>query len=266
MFTAITTSKFYRDLPMRKIIDIPSRKVSTSYGVIMFNKNDNKWLTVKKGRSYGFTILLKGTYRKVDIPTHIKDCTEDELKVIIDILDGKLQFNELYKFYYKLSPSSDNELLLMDHKNFIIEIINSLNGNYKQWTEWELPKGHKERGESGFQAALREFREETNMSECFTVFKDNKIFEEYCGSDGCMYRTIYWVATIDVELCSDISTSHYQDMSTVTKRKETFKDTTLYLREISEARWSTEDDIRTMLRGEKVDSIMKAYDIINTHS
>ena len=264
MFTLINNCKSYSDLPTRKICSTQLRKTSTSYGIILFDRKREMWLAVKKGSSYGFMIFLRAQYRRSDIPIHISDCTENELTVIMKILDGSIQFSELYKLYYKLSPSPDKEALMMDHKDMFLLSIESLEGKYKLWTQWEWPKGRKEHGESQFKAALREFREETQFDGSFTVLRDKKITEEYCGSNGCIYKTIYWVASTNDD--RQIRTYVERKCTTIAKSAKSFKDIALCTKEIDKIEWFKDEDICKMLRKEKIESMFKARRILETIS
>ncbi len=250
MFKLINNCESYSDLPVRKICYTSSRKISISYGIIMFDRNRELWLAVKKGLSYGFITLLKAQYRRGDIPTHIADCTKNEIMMISEVLNGSVQFSELYRCYYKFNPASDKEALMIDHKDMFDLSIKSLKGNYKKYTQWEWPKGHKEKGESRFQTALREFREETKFSSHFIVFKDKKITEEYCGSNGCIYKTVYWVAS-----------TNNRDIDS--KPAKSFKDSSICTKEIDEIGWFKDEDIHKMLRKEKIESMIKAREILD---
>jgi 8-oxo-dGTP pyrophosphatase MutT (NUDIX family) len=62
-------------------------------------------------------------------------------------------------------------------------------------TEWEFPKGRPVRDEDPFQAAFREFREETGIPESDLVKVDRDTFftESLHGTDGRWYLYIYYL-------------------------------------------------------------------------
>lgn len=62
-------------------------------------------------------------------------------------------------------------------------------------TEWEFPKGRPARGEDQYEAAFREFREETGIpeSDLIKVDRDTFFTESLHGTDGRWYLYIYYL-------------------------------------------------------------------------
>jgi 8-oxo-dGTP pyrophosphatase MutT (NUDIX family) len=58
---------------------------------------------------------------------------------------------------------------------------------------WEFPKGRKEKGESGEECAIREFKEETGIHDIDSFIQIDDIFiEQYVGDDGNTYVTFLY--------------------------------------------------------------------------
>lgn len=57
---------------------------------------------------------------------------------------------------------------------------------------WDFPKGHVEEGETEFETAIREVKEETNID--IKIEKENKYISEYSPKENVMKTVIYFVA------------------------------------------------------------------------
>jgi 8-oxo-dGTP pyrophosphatase MutT (NUDIX family) len=64
-------------------------------------------------------------------------------------------------------------------------------------SEWGFPKGRRIRCETDSECAVREFLEETNIPrEAYMVLKNILLTETFRGTNGVMYRHVYYVAVI----------------------------------------------------------------------
>ena len=71
------------------------------------------------------------------------------------------------------------------------------NGTGFQETEWGFAKGRRNIGESDSQCAMREFYEETGMSQGVELaVSDDTVEETFVGSNGMTYRHVYYIATV----------------------------------------------------------------------
>jgi len=78
------------------------------------------------------------------------------------------------------------------------EIVSRNKSKYKE-PEWEIPKGRKNSKEVELDCSMREFFEETNISnDRYTLlFEDNCFIEKYVGSDGVTYKNNYFLAELN---------------------------------------------------------------------
>ena len=56
---------------------------------------------------------------------------------------------------------------------------------------WDFPKGHVEEGETEFETAIREVKEETNID--IKIEKENKYISEYSPKENVMKTFIYFI-------------------------------------------------------------------------
>ena len=103
---------------------------------------------------------------------------------INDNVQAKKKFERIYYGY-----------ILNDKYINIDYFINNINNSWIE-TEWGIPKGRRNIKESDYDAAKREFKEETGMSEDNFIILSNipPFIEEYIGSDNIKYKHIYYLA------------------------------------------------------------------------
>ena len=115
------------------------------------------------------------------------------------------------------------------------KLISKCNTSYDT-PEWEL-KGRRSTRETNKECAIREFEEETDLTNSQYTLLDNvsPISEEYMGSNGVRYKHIYYFAiykdNIDNELL--INRDKYEQYS-----------------EISDLQWVPIDEVKTKIRKE----------------
>lgn len=56
---------------------------------------------------------------------------------------------------------------------------------------WDFPKGHVEEGETEFETAIREVKEETNID--IKIEKENRYISEYSPKENVMKTVIYFI-------------------------------------------------------------------------
>ena len=68
--------------------------------------------------------------------------------------------------------------------------------------EWEIPKGKRNYFEKNVECAIREFTEETNLSENEFIILNNlfSVQENYTGTNGLEYKHIYYLSISDLDL------------------------------------------------------------------
>jgi len=184
-----------------------------SFGHIIFNKDNNKILMIQRKDSLCYIEFLRGKYDIYNIKyiqilidkfsikekDYIKDYSFDNLwkklwfiddidqnyKNKNDYIKGKEKFNKLKNgFFY-------NKFKIFINFDYFIHKSKT---NYLD-SEWEFPKGRRNKKESNVECAKREFNEETNYNKNDYQLIDNIIpfEEEYISENKIKYKHIYYI-------------------------------------------------------------------------
>lgn len=195
-----------------------------SYGIILFkrhdnkddNKNDNiKIIMIEKKDTLSYVEFMRGRYNDINnieyIISLIDRFSNDEknriLKYKFDELWNKLwidldNINNKIKREYHNSNRMFNKLKY-DGVNYkgknikLKDIIKSSKTDYN-YNEWEIPKGRRENYESNMECSIREFYEETNISQdkYNIIFNILPLIEEYIGTNNVFYRHLYYIGEL----------------------------------------------------------------------
>jgi hypothetical protein len=170
-----------------------------------YNFNDNiKFLLVQRKNSLGYLEFIRGRYNINNIELITKLLLQMTPEEIIDIVNNDFDYlwNKLWdinniknKYHYKEYISSKEKFYQLKLKH------NDLLSNFKtlfNFNEWGFPKGRRELYESDLICAIREFEEETNITEnnYFLFDKCNSIKENLVGTNGIDYTHNYFVALL----------------------------------------------------------------------
>lgn len=188
-----------------------------SLGILLYkyfsDTNKIKFLLVRRKDSIGYVEFIRGKYVTNDIEYIEKlffQMSKDEIIRIKnnnfeylwenlwmynkfktkkkfyqnDIIIAKKKFNSIDEGYYV-----NDKLINLNY--FIDKVVDPWNE-----TEWGIPKGRRNIKETNHQAAIREFIEETGLTnEQFKIIPNIEPFsEEYLGSDNILYKHIYYLA------------------------------------------------------------------------
>ena len=193
-------------------------------------KKNIKFLMIQRKHSLAYIEFIRGKYEIIDSKIHIaktKNNSKAKDSKIKNIISSK---NDLIRLFQNMSPEEINEISKLNFDNlwnnlwkktsknkiFQKEYENSkLNFNklietgiindlinikplYKT-PEWGFPKGRRNLFEKNLECALREFNEETGISNenIYLINKINCIIEEYTGSNMINYKHIYYLALCD---------------------------------------------------------------------
>ena len=201
-----TTGHLYRECP----------QPISSYGIICYriNKTNNKpeYVMIQRKDSLCFMEFIRGKYDIKNIKyicQLIKDMTKKEKKYLL-----KKQFEELWNYvWYQVSiQRHTNEYnfakikfetlvkgFLLDGNFVNLEILVDTTESLYDEPEWGFPKGRRRLREDDITCAVREFTEETGISnEMITLKPSNTPFAEvFFGTNHVLYRHIYFIAKID---------------------------------------------------------------------
>jgi 8-oxo-dGTP pyrophosphatase MutT (NUDIX family) len=168
----------------------------TSYGCILFK--ENKILMINRKDSLCYIDIIRGKYTLQNknnlrlllsrITKYEYDglCTESFDRLWVRMWNKPL--NEKCKSYQK-----SKALFEKLRKSDILPMINVEN-LYDQ-TEWEFPKGRRNKRETDYECAIRELQEETNVRKDDYIIDTDKdtMIEDIYGENNVPYRSIFYI-------------------------------------------------------------------------
>jgi 8-oxo-dGTP pyrophosphatase MutT (NUDIX family) len=181
------------------------RRAITSYGIILFtisNKRDILYQLCQRRDSISYAEFLKNTLSHNVIRMHIDLMSREERKRCIDYYlknDPESLWNDLWVNHktriYKNDMKKCCEAFKKNMEIYMDDFL--YEGGGKLENSWGFSKGRKHHTESELDCALREFEEETTIKrDVIQVLKIKPYEEYYTGTDGKLYRTVYYVAYI----------------------------------------------------------------------
>jgi 8-oxo-dGTP pyrophosphatase MutT (NUDIX family) len=176
-----------------------------SYGIICFT-NENKLLMIQRKDSISYIEFLRGKYELSNqsyILKLLNGCSIRERDLI-----KSLSFDELWEklWFTDVHGKKQTDRMLKEYKSSLImfealkqstlEELMAQCTNMYDTPEWEFPKGRRSSREINIRCAIREFEEETDLSNEEYILLENilPISEEYTGSNGFRYKHIYYYA------------------------------------------------------------------------
>ena len=179
----------------------------TRCGIILFRIHEDKlqFLMIRRKDSFGYIDIIRGKYsmsNMIQLQTIVDEMSIAEK----DRLTGT-SFSSLWKQMWGDTSHYNNEDISASKKFDIIkkginedgvtlyELIRRSTTSWSE-TEWEFPKGRRERKEKEIQCALREFEEETGIEKNRIKIIENLLpFEEtYIGTNHKSYKHKYLLA------------------------------------------------------------------------
>jgi ADP-ribose pyrophosphatase YjhB (NUDIX family) len=179
----------------------------TSIGIILFRIQEGKlqFLMIRRKDTFGYIDIMRGKYSMSNM-TQLQSIV-DEMSVAEKERLTTIPFSILWKKMWgdtahynneETSASKKCELIkkgLNDDGISLQELIRRSTTNWTE-TEWEFPKGRRERKEKEIQCALREFEEGTGIGRNrITIIENLLPFEEtYIGTNFKSYKHKYFLA------------------------------------------------------------------------
>ena len=220
----------------------------TSYGIIVFKPTSQglKFLMIRRKDGFGYIDFIRGKYSHHNIDhllTLFDEMSIYEKKRILEKSFEELWLemwgetnciNNQYKIEEIVAKKKfdllKNGIMIENEYITLKDIILKSNTSWKE-TEWEFPKGRRNYREKDLECALREFQEETGISQKLITIVDNVIpFEEiFIGSNHKSYKHKYFLAHMNNE--AD------------TEEKFNFQNT-----EVSKIEWKTIDNCLESIR------------------
>lgn len=198
------------------------------------NPSDVEVMMVRRKDSISYMDFLRGKYELSNstyIHNLIKNMTKDEQKRIVEH-----PFTTLWSLLWGNSRDTNSQEYLDAKDKFDALDRSRLVYEYRSVydePEWGFPKGRRMRKESDLDCAIREFFEETNIQrESYTLCKNLQFSETFQGTNGIMYKHIYFIGLLNDSNSIDLE----QKLTPVQRR------------EISQVSWKTFDECRALVR------------------
>jgi len=175
-------------------------------------------LLICRRNSVGYIELIRGKYDINDtdyISYLFEQMTEKEIRMIkenknnyeyiwCDLWNETLETTK-YKKDYIIAKEKFDELCEMNYFD------KEFNNVYNE-PEWGFPKGRRNNNEKNLKCALREFNEETSLNKDDILIL-NKLYpfnEVFTGTDGIIYKHVYFIAMKDKNIDIDKSLLSYE--------------------------------------------------------
>ena len=179
----------------------------TSLGVILFRIHEEKlqFLMIRRKDTFGYIDIMRGKYsmsNMTQLQTIVDEMTfaeKERLTTTPFSMLWKQMWADTAHYNNEETPASKKCELIKKGLNedgiSLYELIRKSTTNWTE-TEWEFPKGRRERKEKEIQCALREFEEETGIGRNkITIIENLFPFEEtYIGTNFKSYKHKYFLA------------------------------------------------------------------------
>ena len=213
--------KNFNEFISNKYLDIDNYNFShiDNINKLDYFKRNIKFLMIQRKHTLAYIEFVRGKYKINEHEKLIdlfKNMTQEEIDKIsqlnFDLLWDSLwkstSKNKVFQKEYKLSKELFEELIINEIMIDILKIKPKYN-----FPEWGFPKGRRNIFEKNIDCALREFEEETSISQdkINLLTKINCVNEEYVASNNISYKHIYYLGyvnsdNIDNKVLEDFST------------------------------------------------------------
>jgi 8-oxo-dGTP pyrophosphatase MutT (NUDIX family) len=160
-----------------------------------------EFMLVKRRHSLNYIEFIRGKYDPCDIERiesmfslmnidEVEMIKNKEFNYLWNNLWMKNAHKKKYMVEFNQSKNKFNIFRSYDMSRFISE--------YKD-TEWEIPKGRKNSNEKNIDCAVREFREETSITndDYIVISSLDPIHDTFTGTNGKQYRHIFYTSLIN---------------------------------------------------------------------
>lgn len=181
-------------------------RCNITYGIILcyvpdkpkYNFEDIEFFYCHRKDSIWYAEFLRGHLSEDKLSYYMNFITKEEYKRLKDFNEGKYSFNELWedmcmhKRGGKRKEKQKEKFNDMKESGKLTELLSSIKATKDHYVEF--PKGRRENKESSLSTAIREFREETNISPSLIDILNAKPVElKYTGTDGDIYTIHYFI-------------------------------------------------------------------------
>lgn len=242
---------------LRKIIWSPFVEHHlTSYGIVAYCVQTDRWLLVNRRYSPEYTILIRGSYRTIDLWRILEGISASEKKQILSIFEDKKEERDRFKKNYWSTMNGATEegfeyawARISGNKNLIKNILET--NKCEETSEWLFPKGRLNQNEDYLSCAQREFFEETGVdlkklpsSICNLYSTNVYLTDVFKGANNRVYETKYWIYIFEQEV--NLSKKNTKDLTS----------------EIGNKMWVSFDECCALLKPSKKNILIEAARII----
>ena len=182
-----------------------------------------KFLLISRRSSLGFIEFMRGNYDINNINS-ISNLFKQMYKNEILLIKNK-SFNFLWQYIWQINNInyndkdyilSQNKYTNIDKNNFLQYCLNNIKPLYSN-VEWGFPKGRRLNQEKNIDCAIREFNEETNLTnnDYFLINNLNPEVEYLTGTNNIDYKHIYYFASTNKKLVLKIDENNNQQYKEV---------------------------------------------------
>lgn len=188
-----------------------------SYGIIAYTKINDilKVVLIQRKDTIGYIDFIRGKYSQDNTENSIKllieEMTEHEREKILNYpfrtIWDNMWFNKKSITYLNEFKTAEKKFKKFDKYNII---IGSCSSKFDD-TEFGFPKGRKMKNETKIECALREFREETGLTNKdikIDLENPTKFIEVFYGSNTLVYRHTYYLAELITDKILSIDPSN----------------------------------------------------------
>lgn len=242
----------------------------TSYGVLLLTDIETvpKIVMIQRKDSLCYIEIIRGKYdiyNTKKLKLLLDRISQDELENIKNV-DFDILWKHLWLIddiketkYMKEYNSSKSLYQMLKCDIEINEYLKNKKSDYEM-SEWEFPKGKKNKNEKNYECAMRELEEETNIKSTDYELIENilPIIENFTGENDINYRNIYYIGicknteNIRIDKDNTHQKNEIRNVSIVTK--ETAKS---LLRKYNITKYETLDYIFNFVEKYKKDFVLK---------
>jgi len=204
--------KFIEKFLVNKLVDLDEFNFTNlkNLSKLDYYKDKIKFLLIQRKHSFSYVEFIRGKYDENNIEEVVNLfnlMSKEEIEKIL-ISDLTFLWNDLWnktskqKQYQKEFEKSQEKFYYLKKNYNLLELI-KFNELYET-PEWGFPKGRRDKNEKNLDCAIREFEEETNISDenYLILNRLNSIEESVIGTCKTIYKLVYYLALAynDIEL------------------------------------------------------------------
>lgn len=242
----------YSDLPLYLISNSPfSHNTPTSFGLIVYAIDTQRWFLVRRRHSASLIILLWGCYQQANIPDIIASLANNEVPMVIDAMTSKYKYAAvLFDVHHDLNTKNIDYgyARLQESQDIINKCLEKRDKDQVILTDWFWAKGHRKQYpvEGHIEAAMREFKEESGIKDItcpYTICFDPIKFLSR-GITGRYHQCVLWVCVFK----NEIPAPEPDDEEI----------------EVSERKWMTYEEAMSVLPGTQSETLIEAEEKIKS--